>query len=463
MNDNSIEILNIAIGVFIGVNFLGAVLLYRIIPRPPKALLLKIKYWAAILVILIVQGTLQKGTGSILFSHALNFFPLALFCHYIHRSIQVNFPTKFLIYYWTSACLLTLLILKFPPLTLSVFWQSIPINSTFLILITQTIWNVFFNKKARPNQLDRASIIVITFCIIGLTQFSLYRMEPGTHFLVWVAAFTSYISLSILLFCHVIYELALFGRPNLTDLVNIQTEKLKTATKEKDLLLKVVAHDTSNPINTIIWKTKMLLQLNHDPKQTHLIKDIDRLCCKVRFILEYIKETHLGMVQKKIEMGPVSIKHALRETIEDMNELFLRKNITIHPLFEDKVDLFTQANLGTLCNSVLTNILSNILKFTPPEGSAYIDYELLPNGKIKITFKDTGIGIPAEKIKHINEGESILSSHGTMGETGMGLGLLICKNYIDQFDGSLVIESSTNEGQSGTTVHILLNQIAAPL
>ena len=109
------------------------------------------------------------------------------------------------------------------------------------------------------------------------------------------------------------------------------------------------------------------------------------------------------------------------------------------------------ADLDTI-SVVLRNIVSNAVKFTNPNGFVRLS-SFTENGTIQIQITDTGIGIEPQKLINLFNLENNRTSLGTNNESGTGLGLIVCKEFVEQNKGKIWIDSTLGEG---TTVSISL-------
>jgi signal transduction histidine kinase len=96
-------------------------------------------------------------------------------------------------------------------------------------------------------------------------------------------------------------------------------------------------------------------------------------------------------------------------------------------------------------STVLRNLTFNAIKFTHENGEISI-YTKKKKNFYEVTVKDTGVGIPRENIKKIFRVDSNLSTRGTNGEKGTGLGLIVCKELIEKHHGKIWVESVVGKG-----------------
>jgi signal transduction histidine kinase len=98
-----------------------------------------------------------------------------------------------------------------------------------------------------------------------------------------------------------------------------------------------------------------------------------------------------------------------------------------------------------MITTILRNLLSNAIKFTRAEGEINLTAEEY-NGNILISVIDSGIGIPEENIPKLFRVEKAFSTAGTEKEKGTGLGLVICKEFVEKNNGTLSVESTPGKG-----------------
>ena len=100
-----------------------------------------------------------------------------------------------------------------------------------------------------------------------------------------------------------------------------------------------------------------------------------------------------------------------------------------------------------MVNTILRNLISNAIKFTPEGGEVRLALTE-KNDRIIIKVTDTGIGMSAEDQKKLFKLDEFHSTTGTGGETGTGLGLIVCREFIKKHGGELIVESKTNKGST---------------
>jgi len=226
-------------------------------------------------------------------------------------------------------------------------------------------------------------------------------------------------------------------------------EKLTLLNASKDRFFSVIAHDLKNPFNSLLGFSEMLSNdfktLNDERKKQ--IADVIRLSSeRIYGLLENLLQwagTQTGNMPNNPEVFD------LREVI-DMNHDLIReqlaekKNKLVKSLGDDNI-VFADRNM---ISAVVRNLLGNAVKFTE---NGIITVEALANSHFqRVTVRDSGVGIPQEKLEQLFSIDRINSSGGTRGEKGTGLGLLICKEFVQRNGGELKVESEEGVGTSFT-------------
>jgi len=101
-----------------------------------------------------------------------------------------------------------------------------------------------------------------------------------------------------------------------------------------------------------------------------------------------------------------------------------------------------------MLNSILRNLLSNAVKFTARGGKIFVGVKNSKNNSVEISIKDTGIGMPVDLTEKLFKMEEKVGRKGTAGEESTGLGLLLCKEFVEKNGGKIWVESKENEGST---------------
>ena len=238
-----------------------------------------------------------------------------------------------------------------------------------------------------------------------------------------------------------------------------QTAELLRLNSEKDKLFSVISHDLKSPLSAFIGTAVIISERLHQMKYddildfTFMLKNSAKNLFR---LLENLLEWS-SMQRGLIRYDPKPIP--LLQRISERNELAIQtaavKNITM--TFDIADDLTVCAD-EYMFDSVIRNLLSNAVKFTPRGGCITVSARSIPYNSVKISIKDTGIGMNQKIIEDLFNLTSNSNRKGTEGELSTGLGLVICKDFIEKHGHKLQVESE--EGK-GTDFHFTLPQRCA--
>ena len=223
-------------------------------------------------------------------------------------------------------------------------------------------------------------------------------------------------------------------------------KKFRELNSTKDKLFSIIAHDLRSPFNGILGLSELLIENFKNSETTNSEKYL-------RFINSSAKNT-LALLNNllnwaKSQTGQISFNpqkidliQIIQEIIEIKNPQAKLKNITIHIIQSNEIEIYADKNMLML---ILRNLISNAIKFTKPDGN--INIALTSNeNQIEITISDNGIGIPKEKLKTLFNTTSNKTSLGTEYEKGSGLGLILCREFVEKHGGIIWVESEVGKG-----------------
>lgn len=230
---------------------------------------------------------------------------------------------------------------------------------------------------------------------------------------------------------------------NITALKSSEMQK-KEALETRDKLFSVIAHDLRGPIANMYELTKLLEKTPNDDTQNEIIDLLTKSSSNVRGLLESLLKWSLTQ-RGIIEIVPQSIN--LAELVETSISPYLLnaelKKIRVKVDIKEDINVIVDKSTAA---SIIANLFGNATKYTEKEGVVHI-YNKVVGNKVNITVKDNGIGMTPEKINDIL-GEKLItnSTLGTKAEQGTGIGLRLCKEFIELNGSELVITSVQDEG-----------------
>ena len=134
----------------------------------------------------------------------------------------------------------------------------------------------------------------------------------------------------------------------------------------------------------------------------------------------------------------------IQEIIETLALNSKAKNISINQLFPKNFEIYADTNM---LKTILRNLISNAIKYTNVNGKINIS-ATLEDGQVKITVLDNGVGIDKETIDKLFNIDTIITTKGTAKENGSGLGLVICKEFVEKHGGKIWVESEKGKGSN---------------
>ncbi|TVR93257.1 MAG: hypothetical protein EA428_02480 [Spirochaetaceae bacterium] len=231
-----------------------------------------------------------------------------------------------------------------------------------------------------------------------------------------------------------------------TDELHQLNATLRAGNATKDRFFSIVSHDLRGPIGGMrSFLTGFESEIETLPAKE--IKDVFRVLKETVGGIESMLENLLSwsrLQSGSMPIDPVAIR--VDEMVDHVFESYLvaaqAKNIRLERSLGESV--YALADPHAL-KTVLNNIVNNAVKFTPRGGTVGVEIEQLPDTAC-ITVRDTGVGIPADKLESIFAVDQVVRTRGTAGEKGSGLGLTLCKDLVEQMHGTMELNSTKDAG-----------------
>jgi PAS domain S-box-containing protein len=240
-----------------------------------------------------------------------------------------------------------------------------------------------------------------------------------------------------------------------TDIEKIKEAELALKESEKQLLrlnadkdrfISILGHDLKGPFNNIFGFSELLIEKIHNLNTEEIevfVKNINKSAIITNKLLDDILMWSRAQ-QGSIPFKPRSLR--LSETcmniLEILNPSAQAKNITINDSSVDNIYVYADTDM---IKTILLNLVSNAIKFTNSGDEININAEQ-NSEHITISVSDNGVGIPSVNLSKLFDISEVLSTRGTAGETGTGLGLLLCKEFVEKHGGKIWVESELGKG-----------------
>ena len=216
------------------------------------------------------------------------------------------------------------------------------------------------------------------------------------------------------------------------------------ATRARDELLAVVAHDLRNPLNTITLAADALLEEMSEsvhPGERRQVAIVRRSADRMnRLIQDLLEINRLESGRLALEIRPCPAEAIVREALETMRPLAAASDITLECELIPHLPR-VQADFARV-QQVISNLVGNAIKFTAPGGEIRIRAEAVGD-EVRVEVRDTGIGIPADQLPHIF---GRFWQADRRDRRGIGLGLAIAKGIVEAHGGRIWVESHEGEG-----------------
>jgi signal transduction histidine kinase len=223
-------------------------------------------------------------------------------------------------------------------------------------------------------------------------------------------------------------------------------ESLKHLLQTKDKLFSIIAHDLRSPFTALVGLTEVLAtqakQLNPEDISSYgslVHESASRLLVLIENLLSWSRSQTGNL---KLSPRQLDLRSIVNDVVTVMAVQAHSKNIQIVNNVPAWVEVV--ADHDTIA-TVIRNLLSNAIKFTPVGGSVKASIEIKDN-KIHVKISDTGVGLSEQQKAQLFNFASSFTTKGTNKESGTGLGLIICKEFIQKNGGDIWVESVENQG-----------------
>jgi PAS domain S-box-containing protein len=222
--------------------------------------------------------------------------------------------------------------------------------------------------------------------------------------------------------------------------------KLHQLNADKTRFISILSHDLKSPFNNILGLSEVL---SEDIRKLDIVEiedianEINKSARSTFNLLEDIllwAKTQQGKIPFKPQI--LNFRDICKNILEVLKPNADAKNITINCSTADHVNVFADIYM---IKTVLRNLVSNAIKFTNFGGAININAEI-NSGNVTISVSDNGIGIPPDSMAKLFKITEVITTTGTAKETGSGLGLLLCKDFVEKHHGKIWIESEVGKG-----------------
>ena len=223
-------------------------------------------------------------------------------------------------------------------------------------------------------------------------------------------------------------------------------EELQSLNSSKDKFFSIIAHDLKSPLSGLLGFTEILVEEYddlQDEERTEFIGHSHQAAKNLHALLENLLDW------SRIQTGSIPFEAAhigIESIIDDIFNLFYQnaknKSIKLEKRLDPSIKVFSDKNM---LKTILRNLVSNGIKFTPEGGTVTVAADL-EDKFVKVTVKDSGVGISEQNLQKLFKIDVNFSTQGTHKERGTGLGLILCKELVEKNGGKIKVESEVGNG-----------------
>jgi len=235
-------------------------------------------------------------------------------------------------------------------------------------------------------------------------------------------------------------------KDTLENRIQDRTAELERLNKTKDKFFSIIAHDLKNQFNYIIGFSDMIKNASEDLSDYEKKQYISYINDSIRSAFHLLSNllTWSQTQTNAIVFNPekINLKGLAAKSISEIQPIADQKNIKIILNADEKIEAELDVNMIL---TVLRNLLANAVKYSYPGGEVELS-AVEKDGAVEISVKDSGTGMSAKFIENLFILGENISKEGTAKERGTGLGLMLCKEFVDKHNGKISVVSEAETG-----------------
>jgi signal transduction histidine kinase len=231
--------------------------------------------------------------------------------------------------------------------------------------------------------------------------------------------------------------------------LRLKNEELKATNIEKDKFFSIVAHDLRGPMNGFLGLTGIMADDIENLSAFELKEIATTMRTSAvniyRLIENLLEWSKMQRGKISFEPQPMFLKSSLTKSIELMKDTANKKEIELQINIPDHIVVFADIHM---LETTIRNLLSNAIKFSFKGGVIEISVSKTENDMMRIVVIDYGIGMSPDMISKLFKLTENVNRKGTEGEPSTGLGLILCKEFVEKQGGKIWAESTEGQGSS---------------
>lgn len=229
--------------------------------------------------------------------------------------------------------------------------------------------------------------------------------------------------------------------------VQERTAELEAANASKDKFFSIIAHDLRVPFTGLIGMTQIFAENLEDFTHAEIQEGLHSLQLTSQTVYTLLENL---LAWSRLQRGVVEffpqdifLEDMVLQTIDLLQANAAQKGITLVSELLDDIQAYADHNM---IGTVIRNLMSNAMKFTNQGGTIRVSAAIREDEMVEVAVADTGIGIPEADLGKLFQIDVKYTQPGTAGETGTGLGLILCKELVEKNGGAIWVESREGEG-----------------
>jgi len=229
--------------------------------------------------------------------------------------------------------------------------------------------------------------------------------------------------------------------------IRLKNELLQASNAEKDKFFSIIAHDLRSPLSAFVAATQILaedIQTMNMEEIKNITLNMKTSASNIYILLENLLEwSRLRRGGMDFVPEKLNLKEKIEACIDVLSESARKKRIGLFFSIPDELDAFVDNHMF---DAVIRNLVSNAIKFTPAGGNVNVTAGYNNEHSIEVKISDNGIGMTPELKNKLFMISEKTNRNGTEGELSTGLGLLLCKEFIEKHGGKIWAESEVGKG-----------------
>ena len=226
-------------------------------------------------------------------------------------------------------------------------------------------------------------------------------------------------------------------------------QKIKESNQTKDKFFSIIAHDLKGPITSFVTITEMLKDQPEsisNEKKLHFFNSLNNSASNLEKLLDNLLQWSRSQSGRlNIKPTCINANGLVKQNLDLIADDAEKNNIQLTNLIKKDIKVFADPNL---LDTIFRNLLNNAIKFTNPNGHIEVSSKVLNDTTIAFHISDSGIGISPDDIKRLFRIDEETKSIGSSHRKGTGFGLLLCKEFVENLNGNIKVESQLDKGST---------------